>query len=323
MELPSQTESLCPYCLQRVAARRIVENDSVYLVKSCPEHGDLGSALLWRNHPRTYGEWRRTRAGSTEDPDRDLRSGGSTAPVSADGCPYRCGLCPHHQQSTCTAILEVTRRCNIRCPVCFAASEPGAFEDPEITQVEQMLQTVKDCAGICPIQLSGGEPTLRDDLPQIIRLARKAGFDHIQVNTNGIRIGQDIDYARALKDAGVSDIFLQFDGLTENTYIRLRGTGLLPLKIKAIEFCEELKIGVILVPTLVRSVNEMQIGAIIRFAKKWMPTVRGVHFQPMAYLGRHPEPPRNEDRILVPDILAAIEEQTGGELKAEDFVPPG
>ncbi len=324
MELPAQTESLCPYCLKRVAAQRIVENDSVFLQKSCPEHGNLGKVLLWRNHPRTYSEWRRPHAESPGHPSLNLLADDlPIAPEKDDDCPYRCGICPDHKQNTCTAILEVTNRCNIRCPVCFASSEPGPAADPEIGQIEQMLQTIRDHAGICPIQLSGGEPTLRNDLTQIIRLAQKAGYDHIQLNTNGIRLAQDISYVRALKDAGVTDIFLQFDGLTEDACLRIRGAGLFLLKMKAIEFCAELKIGVILVPTLVKGVNDTQIGDIIRFAKQWMPTIRGVHFQPMTYLGRYPDTPSNQDRILLPDILAAIEEQTGGELKVENFVPPG
>jgi uncharacterized radical SAM superfamily Fe-S cluster-containing enzyme len=98
---------------------------------------------------------------------------------------------------------------------------------------------------------------------------------------------------------------------------------LLPLKLQAIKRCAELKIGVILVPTLVRGINEDQIGSIVHFAKHWIPTVKGVHFQPMTYLGRYPVSPRNEDRILIPDILKAIEAQTEGELLVENMAPPG
>jgi hypothetical protein len=185
-----------------------------------------------------------------------------------------------------------------------------------------MLQSIMD-AGTCPIQISGGEPTLRDDLPAIVALARTIGFDHIQVNTNGIRLAQDSDYGNLLKEAGVTDFFLQFDGVTDSVYTRIRSAELLQLKLRAIERCAQLKIGVILVPTLVRNVNEDQIGSIIQLAKDWIPTVKGVHFQPMTYLGRYPGSPRNEDRILIPDILKAIEAQTEGELLVENMVPPG
>ncbi len=182
---------------------------------------------------------------------------------------------------------------------------------------------VVDSGGYCPIQLSGGEPTLREDLPQIVALARKIGFTHVQINTNGIRIAKDASYVQSLKDAGVSDFFLQFDGLTNDVYHLIRGMDLLPLKLRALERCIELKIGVILVPTLIKGINDSQIGAIIQFAKKWMPTIRGVHFQPMAYLGRFPGAPCNQNRMLIPDIVDAIANQTQGELQTGDFIPPG
>ena len=185
-----------------------------------------------------------------------------------------------------------------------------------------MLQAVLDRSGAHPIQFSGGEPGMRNDLPELVGLARKMGFDHVQINTNGIRIAQDKDFSLALKDAGATDVFLQFDGISADVYQRLRGVDLLDLKLKAVERCAELEIGVILVPTLVRGVNDSQIGAIIQFAKKWIPTVKGVHFQPITYLGRFPDHPKNKDRILIPDILLAIQEQTA-DLKVENFVPPG
>jgi hypothetical protein len=123
--------------------------------------------------------------------------------------------------------------------------------------------------------------------------------------------------------AGATVIYLQFDGVTGSVYEHIRGADLWPLKLKAISNCEKWKVGVILVPTLVKDVNDSQIGSIIQFAKSWIPTVKGVHFQPMTYLGRYPAPPRNEDRLLLSDILAAIEDQTQGELKVENLLPSG
>jgi uncharacterized radical SAM superfamily Fe-S cluster-containing enzyme len=316
---PSRTESLCPHCLRRIPANRIIIDNSVYLEKSCQEHGDLEKVLLWNNVPYPYERWNRPHTGHTQS--SSLKS--DPGIPESGGCPFDCGICSRHEQATCTAILEVTSACNIHCPVCFTASPRGPAGGPDLSQIEEMLKTVRDERGICPLQVSGGEPTLRDDLPQIVSLARRIGFDHIQVNTNGIRLAQDADFAHLLKDAGTTDFFLQFDGLTNEVYLRIRGAALLSLKLRALERCAELKVGVILVPTLVRNVNEDQIGTIIQFAKKWIPTVKGVHFQPMTYLGRYPHSPRNEDRILIPEILMALEEQTAGELRVENMVPPG
>jgi 7,8-dihydro-6-hydroxymethylpterin dimethyltransferase len=321
-ELLSETDSLCPHCFQRIPARRIIDGDFVYLEKACPNHGVLEKTVIWKNHPKPFDQWNRNHSPADSEAapfsEKPIPAGQNDA-----GCPFSCGICSNHRQHTCSAILEVTHSCDLRCPICFAASEPASVAAPDLGAVELMLHTIRDCAGNCPIQLSGGEPSLRNDLPSIVALAQKIGFDHIQVNTNGIRLAQDPDFGQALKDAGVTDFFLQFDGVTDAIYRRIRGAALAASKIKAVERCAQLKIGVVLVPTLVRYINDHQIGDIIRFAKKWMPAVKGVHFQPMAFLGRYRGSLRNADRILIPEILSAIEEQTGGELQAENFVPPG
>ena len=57
-------------------------------------------------------------------------------------------------------------------------------------------------------------------------------------------------------DAGATVMYLQFDGVTDSVYEQIRGADLLPLKLKAIENCAEWKVGVILVPTLVKHVND-------------------------------------------------------------------
>jgi 7,8-dihydro-6-hydroxymethylpterin dimethyltransferase len=305
-EPPLQTESLCPHCFRRIPALRISENNAVYLEKKCPECGDLGRTLIWKDDPRNYQEWSRNAQPSE---------------ISAH-CPFECGICPNHKQETCSAIIEVTNRCNLHCPVCFAASGDISAADPDLDHIARDMRSVLEHRGAHPIQLSGGEPTLRDDLPQIVAMARKMGFDHIQINTNGVRLAQESDYGLALKESGATLIFLQFDGVSDDVYRYIRGADLFSLKLKAIERCAELRFGVILVPTIVKGVNDSQLGAIIQLAKKWIPSIKGVHFQPATYMGRFPEGPRNAERILIPDILSFIEQQTT-EFKADDFIAPG
>lgn len=311
-ETVSRTESLCPHCLRRIPAERVPEGDALYLHRRCPEHGEVEPVLLWRNHTVPYSRWNRPGAAPALPP-----------PDPPGDCPRLCGICAGHRQSTCSAIVEITRRCDLRCPVCFAASGGAAGPDPDLAGLERLLSQTFARAGNCPLQLSGGEPTLRDDLPLIVRRAHEIGFDHVQVNTNGLRLGRDPEFARALADAGVTDFFLQFDGVGDDVFRRLRGAPLLASKLQALRRCRELDIGVILVPTLVRGVNDSRIGELIRFAKEWVPVVKGIHFQPQAWLGRYPDSPRNDDRVLIPDILQAIELQTGGELEVGNFIPPG
>ena len=172
------------------------------------------------------------------------------------------------------------------------------------------------------IQLSGGEPTLRDDLPNIIALGRSLGFGFIQLNTNGLRLADDPLYVRRLKDAGLNCVFLQFDGVSDKVYEQIRGTALYEAKKTAIASCAEHDLGVVLAPTLVPGVNTAEIGNIIDFAISRMPAVRGVHFQPISYFGRYPQEPLDEDRITIPEVINAIEQQTGGRMNSKDFRPP-
>jgi 7,8-dihydro-6-hydroxymethylpterin dimethyltransferase len=173
------------------------------------------------------------------------------------------------------------------------------------------------------IQLSGGEPTMRDDLPALVAMGRDAGFNFIQVNTNGLRLGRDRAFVKALKQAGLASIFLQFDGVDDHVYRKLRGRDLMAEKRCAIEACAEQGIGVVLVPTLVPGINTGQIGAILQAALSWAPAVRGVHFQPISYFGRYSSKLTAADRITLPEVMRAIETQSAGRFKATDLGPPG
>lgn len=306
------TESLCPQCLRRIEAWRVTDGRDVFLYKECPGHGRF-QTIVWRG-VAGYEQWVRPKI-PTRPP--------VCSTLVGDGCPFDCGLCPDHRQRTCTVLVEVTGRCNLRCPVCFADAGDAATTDPPLEAINAWYRRVKSDAGICNVQISGGEPTVREDLPAIIEGGRRAGFEFLQLNTNGLRLGADRGYVKRLKDAGLSSVFLQFDGLDDQVYQGLRGRPLVDRKFKAIEHCAAHGIGVVLVPTVVPGVNIDQVGGILDLAVRSMPAVRGVHFQPISYFGRFPGIPTDEDRLTLPDLLNAVEEQTQGRMRANHFSPPG
>ncbi|MBP2628067.1 MAG: Radical domain protein [Firmicutes bacterium] len=304
------TESVCPVCLKRITAQRIQVGNQVYLDKTCPNHGQFRT-IIWRGEP-SYESWAVAKLPSK-------------APVCAtnvkQGCPFDCGLCPEHRQHTCCVLLEITQRCNLNCPVCFAEASTEE-RDPNIGIIENWYRLLLQSGGPYNIQLSGGEPTMRDDLPEIVALGRELGFSFIQLNTNGLRLAKDPDYVRRLKEAGLSCVFLQFDGTNDSIYEKLRGTALFAEKQAAIANCAKEQLGVVLVPTLVPGVNIQNIGSITQFAIDRIPAVRGVHFQPISYFGRYPQAPSNEDRFTIPEVINEIVKQTGGKLKITDFKAP-
>ena len=307
--LIGRTKSVCPVCLKVIQADKVTGADgNIYMKKSCPDHGDF-SSLLWEDSLASYMRW-------------SLTSSVNEPPVKGKttekGCPYDCGLCTEHLRKGCCMLLELTNRCNLHCPVCFAAAGEKAPRDLSMEEIEKQYDFLMSHGGPFNIQLSGGEPTMRDDLPEIIRLGREKGFSFFQLNTNGLRLAEEEWYAEKLKEAGLNTVFLQFDGLSNGTYITLRGKELLDTKLKAIENCAAAGLGIVLVPVIAQGVNEGEVGKILQFALRNMPAVRGVHFQPISYFGRcgldRPEKP-----VTIPRMLRLIEEQTGGRMKAGDF----
>ena len=312
-QLLSNTASLCPVCLSRVSASRELQGDTVFLVKQCPEHGCFRT-VIWRG-TIPFSTWLRPKTPSVLQ---------HTYTTVDKGCPFDCGLCPDHGQHTCTALIEITQRCNLHCPVCFAdaGSDADKNDDPSLARIGFLYDRIMTASGPCNIQLSGGEPSVRDDLPAIIALGRSKGFSFIQLNTNGLRLAQDPHYALCLKKAGLKSVFLQFDGLSRDTYIALRGRDLTLIKEQALRHCQAAELAVVLVPTLVPGINTHEVGAIIDYATRFAPTVRGVHFQPISYFGRFPEAPADEDRLTLPELQQLIDEQSGGAITAENFAPP-
>lgn len=310
--LLSRTESLCPSCLKKVPAFRVTDGKDVYLEKRCDVHG-VFNTVIWRGNP-AFETWTRPKL-PTHPP--------VCYAQTAKGCPFDCGLCDAHRQITCTALLEVTWRCNLACPYCFAAAGKKPKPDPALEIIRFWFDRVKAAAPSCNIQLSGGEPTVRNDLPQIIEMGRRSGFAFIQLNTNGLRLAMEEGYARRLRDAGLSSVFLQFDGVSDDIYLRLRGRGLATEKNMAIERCADAGLGVVLVPMVVPGINAHELGAILDFGIKASPAVRGIHIQPVSYFGRRPVIPQDCDRITLPEIMAALESQSGGRVRTSDFRPPG
>jgi uncharacterized radical SAM superfamily Fe-S cluster-containing enzyme len=185
----------------------------------------------------------------------------------------------------------------------------------------KMLRDVKPVP--CPaVQFSGGEPTMREDLVEIVRMAREFNFTQIQIATYRIKLAKNPWLCSELNDAGLHTIYLQFDGVTEEPYIINRGYNAFPYKLKAIENCREAGLSSIsLVPTLAKGVNDMQVGDIIRFAISNIDTVKGINFQPISFAGRINKKERTEKRITIPDLFNLIETQTNGAITADDFYP--
>lgn len=303
------TKSLCPSCGQVLDARISDQDGKVWIERECPEHGPIRS-LYWSD-ARMYDRFESYgRPGNgVENPQHECAS---------ENCPSECGLCSHHLSGTLLANIDLTNRCNLNCDFCFAnARACGFVYEPTFDQVVGMLRLLRSERPVPPpaVQFSGGEPTMRDDLPDLIRCAKEAGFSQVQIATNGIRIGKEEGYVETLKDAGLSTLYLHFDGVSPET------NPFLQAHLRAIDRCMEARMGVVLVPTVIRGRNDQEVGDIIRFAARHIRAVRGVNFQPVAFTGAASEDDVEKERVTIPDLTAAIESQTGGVIRQDDFYP--
>jgi uncharacterized radical SAM superfamily Fe-S cluster-containing enzyme len=203
------------------------------------------------------------------------------------GCPYDCGLCTDHEQHSCLTLVEICDYCNLRCPVCYAASGPERQQFRTLPQIESMLDAVVRNEGHPDVvQLSGGEPTLHPDFFTIVEMAKSRPIKHLMVNTNGVRIAQEEDFVKRLADVRDDfEVYLQFDSFEREPLMQLRGADLRRVRLDALEKLNRYNISTNLVVTLKKGLNDHEIGRTIDFALE-QPCVRGVTFQPIQDAGR-------------------------------------
>ncbi len=301
------TRSMCPVCKRIIDAQVHLKDNRVLMRKRCPDHGWF-EALMSSDADDYVNSLKYNKPGAIPL---------EFATEVKEGCPYDCGLCQEHKQHTCLALIEVNTGCNLACPTCFANAGPGY--NLTLAQVETMLDAFVRAEGDPEVvQFSGGEPSLHPQLFDMIRMARDKGVRHVMVNTNGRRIARDPAWARGLGELQPL-VYLQFDGLDDETYIKLRGEPLLKEKLAALDRLAELDLNTILVAAVERGVNEHEVGALVRFGLEH-PAVRGVNFQPVTHTGRHlPFDPT--DRVTIPEVILGIQDQTDGLFVKSDFVP--
>ena len=244
------------------------------------------------------------------------------APQAAPAEPGACDCATASHNEPCLAVIDITNRCNYKCPVCFAeATGDGNHYFLDTKQVGEMLQSLLDRPVPCRhIQFSGGEPTLHPEFPAILRTARDLGFTHIQVATNGSRF-VDPGYTKLCEDSGLHTLYLQFDGVNDDVYLQLRGQRLLDKKIAAVNNVQKTNMRLVLVPTIMNSVNVDQLGPIFQFALEHSSHVTGISIQPAAHVGRVEVADPNAEPFNLATMAREFGRQTGVTRFPEDWFP--
>ena len=303
--LPRTVESLCPRCGALVLGRYFVEDGAVFIEKTCPEHGHVRDCVNSDAVLYSKAAW-----WTYEDP-----PGQEFPQVSgAADCPSDCGLCNQHLSSPCLAQINLTSRCNMRCPVCFAdAGAPGWTYEPDYDEVVRQLRTLRELrpTPCTAIQFTGGEPTVHPDFLRIISAARDMGFSHIQIATNGLKLA-DAGFADRCAEAGLHTLYLQFDGVGEQAHRPTRNhPGLWDVKLAVLANCRRLSMKVCLVPTVLKGVNDHRVGEIFRFAVSNIDVVSAISFQPVSFSGRISQEDLAARRYTLGDLAHAIADASG------------
>jgi 7,8-dihydro-6-hydroxymethylpterin dimethyltransferase len=341
------TNSICSKCLTKVEAKIIFRDEQVFLIKHCPTHGR--EEVLISDDIEYY----KLCEAFIKPGDMPLRF---NTPIR-HGCPYDCGICPDHEQHSCLTLIEVTDRCNLDCPICYADSgterrEKGDGGDEEMSrwgedvqslqpqslglkslersrplrhrsleQIEAMLDAVVANEGEPDIvQISGGEPTIHPEFFAILELTKRKPIKHLMINTNGVKIAKDRGFCDRLSHykPGI-EIYLQFDSFEAEALKELRGADLRQVREQAIAHLNEFNISTTLVVTLKKGLNDHEIGKIIDYALQQR-CVRGVTFQPIQAAGRLEGFDPKRDRYTLSEVRRAILQQSP-HFKPQDMLP--
>nr|MDO8118020.1 radical SAM protein [Candidatus Sigynarchaeota archaeon] len=309
-------KSVCPECLKQIDANLVLDvikdtgKDGILMRKVCDEHGFFED-IISRN-PAEYEK--------NQDYYHDYVTIENKDNIknTGKGCPHNCGMCAEHKSSPCIALIDVTNRCNLACPICFAnASAKGYIVEPSMEDLRTIFQHFRDIKPIPPamLQLSGGEPTVRDDLVDIIRMGKEMGFTQIMLTTNGLKLAarNGVEYIKQLKEAGMGVMYLSFDSADDpEVWKKIRGVDLMKAKKRVVENCRKAGFnGIELVLTIAKGMNDHQIKAILDYAKDNLDVISGVVFQPVSLCGRIDNEQIRELRYTTSDLSRAVAKATG------------
>ncbi len=331
---PRNTDSLCPDCVKEarndiisgkkdwhdlldekvgeIKAQIIQRDGQVWMVKECPVHGRYEDMMAVDEKFLAWIE--------SNFPGRDIPAHNDEALHNHGSSTIR-----HGRGSVLT--VDLTNRCNMMCDPCFMdANQVGYVHELSWGDIQEILD---NAISIKPrrqmsVQFSGGEPTMHPMFLDAVRYARKVGYNSVQAATNGIEFAKSKEFCKKAFEAGMRYAYLQFDGIGNDANSHRQVGNLFDVKLRAINNMHEAGIEIVLVTTIVNSVNNDQVGPIVKFAMENPKKISFVSFQPVSFTGRDEDitPERRlKQRYTLSHLAKDVSQQVGKVEPTRDWFP--
>jgi 7,8-dihydro-6-hydroxymethylpterin dimethyltransferase len=299
---------MCRTCRDIVPARIFLTEDGVYQQSLCPKCANEPVRIA------ADRDWYLSNVLKSM-PDRSPLKGSRPARL---GCPRDCGPCSWHATPCQLPIISITNACNLRCPICFTYNRT----DPEYhISAQEMARTVdwivESSGAVDLINITGGEPTLHQGLPEILKCCRRPEIGRITMNSNGIILAQDMDMCRMLADLDVY-VILSFDTLKADVSRRICGKDLVDIKRQAIENLSRAGVRMTLLYVMVRGVNETEIGDLLDMMCA-NDHILGITVQTMTHTGQGGSTWPQRNHIPVDEAVTILCSQSRLRLQFADF----
>lgn len=292
--------SICSKCKDVVPVVHVEKDGKEYLEKQCPVCGK--TTELISTDSVQYNK-KRAMMSDREYP----------------GCHMNCLECTHKLPNV--VFIETTNRCNMNCPICITNVPSMGFEfEPTMEYFEKIFEYYSKFEFPPSMQLFGGEPTMREDIFDIIKLARSYGLS-VRLVTNGLKLA-DKDYADKIMTSGAS-VLIAFDGLKREMYEKLRAMpGSLDLKLKALENLSQHKKGkVVLMTVMDKNMNGDDMPFFLDHCLKNSDIIRGIFLMPLAQVWSDKRLDYEPERTTQEDVEKIVDAAVEG--AAVDFIPLG
>jgi len=266
MKILKETNSICPVCYREIAAQIYENNGRVYIRKNCSEHGDFN--FLLEKSAWLYKKLMNRESLSKQSPFDNM-------------------------------MVIVTHTCNLKCNMCYLPSG----DDSDIS-IKDMEKSIASFSG-WQIRISGGEPTLSNDLLELVYFISQKGKVPVLV-TNGLKL-VNINYVRKLKAAGLRYVHFSLNGLNDKVYEGINGKKLLKIKLKALKNLEKEGMNVRLSMTLVKGINEYEFKKVYNFCLKNSHFIHSLRIRSEVPLGRY----IGRQHIYLSDIVNIVAKSIG------------